>query len=76
MQAERVILPCPVCGEDPEHGVTQEGKHVLFCNEHLTKRAEGQSKEEVEENWNRGQWAPAFDQENDPDEVDDEDADD
>lgn len=73
MQAERASLPCPACGEDPEHGVTQDGKHVLFCNEHLTIKAEGKTKLEAMANWNREYWGKTFSQEHDPDEAEKDD---
>ena len=52
---KRDLLPCPVCGAEPEEGVLG-GLHVVYCNDHLFASSRGKTRQEAATNWNTGAW--------------------
>lgn len=71
MENHNGSLPCPVCANELTHGVTGNGKHVVYCEDHMQCSAVGDTKEAAIQNFNLRQWDNSVASEEDL--IDDED---
>lgn len=55
MSKHNDLLPCPVCGAEPQEGALN-GKHVIYCDDHLFANASGATRAEAAKKWNTQTW--------------------
>lgn len=73
MEHMKGALPCPVCGSEISHGVTAEGKHVVYCEDHMQCSAAGDTKESAIKNFNLRLWSNCLNQEHHEDDLEQDD---
>lgn len=65
------LLPCPICGSEPAHGISANGKHVVYCEDHMQCSSVGDTEQHAVLNFNLRQWDNSVASEEDL--IDDED---